>query len=166
MFRKLGLGLTLTLTLTQLRDREISVDSLRDDVQKVRLYTGLPSFATLMTLFLFLEPYIPESTRISLPKGSKLLLVLIKLRRNFPVQDLAYRFGISKATVSRTFLAVLHVMFVRLQRYIYWPEREELRLTMPMEFRKHFGRKVCVIIDCFEVFIETPSNAIARNRSF
>ena len=155
-----------SLLRQQLRDREISLDSLRDDVRKVRLYTGLPSFATLMTLFLFLEPYIPESTRISLPKGSKLLLVLMKLRRNFPIQDLAYRFGISKATASRTFLAVLHVMFVRLQRYIYWPERDELRRTMPMEFRKHFGRKVCVIIDCFEVFIETPSNAVARNRSF
>ena len=123
----------------QLKDRELSLDSLRDDVQKVRLYPGLSSFATLMTSFVFLEPYIPESTRISLPKDHKLLLVLMKLRRNFPVQDLAYRFGISKATVSRTFLAVLHVMFVRLQRYIYWPEREELRRTMPMEFSKHFG---------------------------
>ena len=79
-----------SLLKQQLRDREISLDSLRDDVHKVRLYTGLPSFATLMTLFLFLEPYNPESSLISLPKGSKLLFVLMKLRRNFPVQDLTY----------------------------------------------------------------------------
>ena len=90
----------------QLKDSELSLDSLRADVQKLSLYTGHPSFATLMTLFVFLEPYIPESTPIPLPKSHKLLLVLVKPMRNFPVQDLAYRFGISKATGSQTFLAV------------------------------------------------------------
>ena len=95
--------------------------------------------ASLMTFFFFLEPYIPHNTPISLPEGHKLLIVLVKLRRNFPVQDLAYRFGISRATVSRTFLAEMRVMFVRLQRYMYWPEHEELRRTMPMEFCKYYG---------------------------
>ena len=33
---------------------------------------------------------------------------------------------------------------------------------MPMEFRKYFGLKVSIIIDCFEVFIERPSNILAR----
>jgi len=33
---------------------------------------------------------------------------------------------------------------------------------MPMEFRKSFGLKVAIIIDCFEIFIERPSNLLAR----
>ena len=33
---------------------------------------------------------------------------------------------------------------------------------MPMEFRKHFGVKVSIIIDCFDIFIERPSNLLAR----
>lgn len=44
----------------------------------------------------------------------------------------------------------------------YWPRTEELELTMPLQFRQHFNRKCISIIDCFEVFIEQPSNLEAR----
>lgn len=33
---------------------------------------------------------------------------------------------------------------------------------MPECFRAEFGDKVAVVIDCFEVFIERPSNLLAR----
>ena len=33
---------------------------------------------------------------------------------------------------------------------------------MPECFRTEFGKKVVVVIDCFEVFIERPSNLLAR----
>ena len=46
--------------------------------------------------------------------------------------------------------------------FVVWPEREVLQKTMPMQFRKHFGTRCAVIIDCFEVFIERPSNLRAR----
>ena len=37
---------------------------------------------------------------------------------------------------------------------------------MPMEFRKSFGTKVVVIIDCFELFIERPSNLLAKAQTW
>ena len=46
----------------------------------------------------------------------------------------------------------------RLSPLIYWPEREELWQTMPQCFQYSFGKKTTVIIDCFEVFIEKPTN--------
>ncbi|CAC5361533.1 unnamed protein product [Mytilus coruscus] len=55
-----------------------------------------------------------------------------------------------------------HVMYIRMKCLILWPEREELQTSMPMEFRKYFGVKVSIIIDCFEVFIDRPSNLLAR----
>ena len=45
---------------------------------------------------------------------------------------------------------------------ILWPERDNLRRTMPMCFRESFGQSVAVIIDCFEIFIERPANLLAR----
>ena len=36
----------------------------------------------------------------------------------------------------------------------------------PMVFRKHFGTKVVVIIDCFEVFTNKPKNVLARAQTF
>lgn len=53
-------------------------------------------------------------------------------------------------------------MRVRLDFLIQWPEREELRKTMPLVFRQNFGLGVAVIIDCFEIFTDRPSSLIAR----
>ena len=53
-------------------------------------------------------------------------------------------------------------MDVRLKPLVMWPERENLRKIMPECFRAEFGENVVVVIDCFEVFIERPSNLLAR----
>ena len=53
-------------------------------------------------------------------------------------------------------------MDIRLQDLIIWPDRDSLRKTMPQCFQESFRKKVAIIIDCFEVFIERPSNLQAR----
>ena len=53
-------------------------------------------------------------------------------------------------------------MDIRLQPLVLWPDREDLRRTMPDCFKVSFSDHVAVIIDCFEVFIERPSNLLAR----
>lgn len=70
------------------------------------------------------------------------------------------------STVSRTFQAWMIVMDCRLQPFIKWPEREALWHTMPQCFQQSFGKKVTVIIDCFEIFIDRPSNLLARAQTF
>ena len=54
-------------------------------------------------------------------------------------------------------------MDIRLQNLSIWLEREELQRTMPKCFKVLFGTKVAIIIDCFEVFIERPSNLEAQH---
>lgn len=49
-------------------------------------------------------------------------------------------------------------MWKKLKRTIVWPERENLWKTMPSSFLDTFGKKVSVIIDCFELKTEKPSN--------
>ena len=115
-----------------------------------------------MALFNFLKPFIPRTAKNALLDFQMLVLVLMRLILNVPVQDLAYRFGVSKSTVSWSFLSVIYVMYIRMKSLIIWPNREELRLTMSTEFRKHFGLKVATIIDCFKSFIERHSNLLAR----
>ena len=41
---------------------------------------------------------------------------------------------------------------------IHWPDRDALQKTMPVYFQESFGKKVAIIIDCFEIFIERPSS--------
>lgn len=90
----------------------------------------------------------------------------MKLRLNVPLEDLAFRFMVCRPTVSRIFAHWIVVMDIRLRDMIYWPSREELWATMPMCFQYSFGKKVTVVIDCFEVYIENPSNLLARAQTF
>ena len=91
-----------------------------------------------------------------------LIMTLMKLRLNLLLQYLAFEFSVSLPTISRVFSDVIDVMYVQMKPFVVWPEREVLKKTMPMQFRKHFGIRCAVIIDCFEVFIERPSNLRAR----
>lgn len=92
-------------------------------------------------------------------------MVLMRLRLSLPVQVIADMFLVSQSTASRIFLKVIDVMYTRLNPLIIWPDRKNLQETMPREFQQYF-RKVTVIIDCFELFIETPSNLKARTQTF
>ena len=49
--------------------------------------------------------------------------------------------------------------------FIKWPARDELRLSLPYTFRNGFHKCVC-IIDCFEIFIDRPSNLLARGQTY
>lgn len=132
---------------------------------KVRFYTGLPGLDILKTTLEFISPFVTRRTR-TLTAFQEFVMVLMKLRLNVPLQDLAYRFDISLSTVSRTFLAWMTVIDVRLSPLISWPEREDLWRTMPVCFQYSFGKKTTLIIDCFEIFIERPSNLLARAQTF
>ena len=95
----------------------------------------------------------------------QLLVTLMKLQLNVPDQDLAYRFGISQSIVSRCITKWLDKLHVKLSPLINWPERDQLRKTMPTCFRKNF-RSCAIIIDCFEVFIDRPTSLMARAQTW
>ena len=67
---------------------------------------------------------------------------------NYLFRDIAYQIGVSVGTVQRTFHCTLNALY---------EHRQNLSTCMPMCFSKEFGNKVAVIIDCFELFSETPS---------
>ena len=131
--------------------------SFQNNDAKVKFYTGLPSFATLISVFTFVSAHVITAPQASLTTFQQFVMVLMKLRLNLANQDLAYRFGVHQASVSRNFRKWIDVMYRRLRPLIIWPTREELLKTMPVAFRKSFRRCV-VIIDCFEVFCERPAN--------
>ena len=56
-------------------------------------------------------------------------------------------------------------MFVRLKPMIKWPDRAVVIRTLPMVFRSHFKRCIC-IIDCFEVFCERSTGLKARAQTY
>jgi len=128
---------------------------------KVRFYTGLPSYQVLIATL----NHVSRRTQM-LDPFQEFVMVLIKLRLNVPFQDLAYRFMVSVPTVSWNFWSWINAMDNRLSGLLHWPARENLWKTMPMCFKYAFRNKVTVVIDCFEVFIEKPTNLLARSQTF
>ena len=160
----------MTVEISELRaktlDTEFTQEAFQKNEDKTKFYTGLPNFLILMQMFDLCEPYISASSLSALSKFQQLILVLMRLRLNLPLKDLAYRFKISPSTVSRIWHKMINVLHLRLGFLIEWPERDMLQATMPIEFRQTFGTKVAVVIDCFEVFIERPSNLMARAQTW
>ena len=58
----------------------------------------------------------------------------MRLRLRLAVVDLANIFQICKTSISKVFLLVLDVLYVKLTTIIIWPERSELIASMSMCF--------------------------------
>lgn len=82
--------------------------------EKVRFYSGLPSYEILMVVSHQVAPHLACITK-SLNRLQEFMIVLIKLRLNVPLEDLAFRFMVFRPTVSRIFAHWIVVMDIRLR---------------------------------------------------
>lgn len=132
--------------------------SFRNDPEKVRFYTGLPNYFVFETVMLLLMPHMKGDKNAKLSKFQQLLLTLMRLRLDLKNQDLAYRFGVKVATVTRTVHRIINVMFTTLvPTAVFWPSRAELRKNLPAALRCTYP-DCAVIIDCFRVSLEKALN--------
>nr|CAI5865749.1 unnamed protein product [Callosobruchus analis] len=150
----------------QLESRIISVDSLRTDSTKLKYYTGLPSNSHFDMVMKLIEPHIPVTVNTALSAKNQIILTLIKLRLNLDFKDLAYRFGVSFTSASSYFKCVINVMYQRLEYFVFWPKRDDIVKMMPHCFKESFADNTTIIIDCFEIKSETPSNLLTAAQSW
>ncbi|XP_076349787.1 uncharacterized protein LOC143246628 [Tachypleus tridentatus] len=114
----------------------------------------------MMIIFNQIYRYFRDTQSVS--KFQQFILTLMKLQLDVPLQLLGYIFKLHTSTVSRIFQEVINVMNNRLvPTFVFWPEREEPRMTLFVCFREKFSKCAC-IIDCFEIFIQRPSDLQAR----
>lgn len=136
----------------------LSENSLRNDAEKVKFYTGLPNYFVLETVMWLLAPHMDGIKNMKLSKFQQLLLTLMRLRLDLRNQDLAYRFGVKVGTVTRTVHRLVNIMSSTLvPTAVFWPSRAELRKNLPVSLRSSHP-DCAVIIDCFMVPFEGPSS--------
>ena len=144
--------------------------------KNIRFYTNLPSMELFNALHEYIAPFVKRrfkgascvSTKLNnrfarspkkigpkrkLESKDEFLLTLMKLRLGVLVKDLASRFKICAALTSQIFHAWIRAM-VECFNYVYVPDSDVIRQTAPSRF-KHL-RSTHSIIDCSEIFIETP----------
>ncbi|XP_076857921.1 uncharacterized protein LOC143511989 [Brachyhypopomus gauderio] len=143
---------------TELRESlekmSLSEAAFRNDPEKVQFYTGLPNYFVFETVMWLLVPHMKSEKNAKLSKFQQLLLTLMRLRLDLKNQDLAYRFGVKVATVTRTVHRIISIMFTTLvPTAVFWPSRVELRKNLPAAV-KQTHPDCAVIIDCFTVSLE------------
>ena len=97
-----------------------------------------------------------------LSQKDEFLLTLMKLRLGSTSADLAQRFGIGTTTVSNVFTTWIKILSKELGFLVYNPSKDVVKKTLPAKFKKPGYSNVRHIIDCTEIFIETPSNPTVR----
>ena len=125
----------------------------------------LPSWDVFQHLLSFLSTCYPNlnSTQAKLSPAEGLLLM--QLRLNLRIEDLAYRFNIAVSTTGDVFHRWIEVMHVHLKFLIKWPTQEVCRTNMPPIFKDLYPHTHC-IIDCSEIFIEQPCSYQARAQTY
>lgn len=98
----------------------------------------------------------------ALSEKDEFLLTLMKLRLGSTKADLAQRFGISTTNVTNVVTTWVKILASELKCLVYNPSIDVVKATLPAKFKKPGYSNVRHIIDCTEIFIETPSDPNLR----
>ena len=141
-----------------------------------KFFTNLKNLSLFNHLHDYIAPHVkrryyanaPEPTRQFLKTPTKIgpdrklcskdefLLTLMKVRLGLLNTDLCYRFNISEGTCTNVFMSWIRAMAECLRPVIHIPDQGTTNVTAPKRFTQF--RNIFTIIDCSEVFIETPKD--------
>lgn len=176
---------SLEAQLSAKRDKGLKSSDLKSD-KTVNLLTGIPSKPAFNKLFDIVKGSVKKvkywsgrkktfrkgrnfkkspkkfGPKRAISQKDEFLLTLMKLRLGSTNADLAQRFGIACSTVSVIFNTWVKILSSELKCLIYNPSMDVVKKTLPKKFKKPGYCKVRHIIDCTEIFIETPSDPVTR----
>lgn len=91
-----------------------------------------------------------------------ILITLKKIKLNESFSILALQFGYSQSTITRIFSTSIPLIAAKLKDLIVWPTPSEIYKNLPISFRCRYSNVVS-IIDCLEIQIEKPSDAVHQS---
>ena len=103
--------------------------------------------------------------RLSKLKADEFFHVLIKLRLDLMLEDLACCFCVAKSTVCSIFNKWIEAIFICLKFFIVRPEKDIVKTNLPQIFKDLYPNTRC-IIDCSEIFIERPLSYQLRAQTY
>ena len=90
---------------------------------------------------------------------------MCRVRLGLFQRDLAHRFSISEATVSRIVVTWANFIYLRLGSIPIWPTKDQVVSSMPKSFKLKYPA-TRVIIDCTEIKCEIPSSLVLQSKSY
>ena len=137
---------------------------VKNNIKKVKYWSG-PSKSTRKGRNFKKTPKKFGPKRV-LSQKDEFLMTMMKLRLGSTNADLGQRFGVSGTTVSNIFTTWIKVLASELRCLVYNPPIDVVMKTLPPKFKKPGYSKVRHIIDCTEIFIETPSEPTLKSATW
>ena len=150
--------------IDNMKRTKFGADMVSENDDKCKFYTGL-SWAVFIQTFTFLAQFLPASKPGTLNLKDQFFVTLVKLRQDTNFDYLADQVGLGRTTVADIFWKWVKLIEAKLSFMIQWPDREAISRTVPPVFKDKFPRLTC-IIDCFEIFIDSPNNLKARAQCY
>ena len=166
---------------SQVSSSNFCIETFVNDDAAIKIYTGFDNYQLLDTCFQFLGEAVnhlkywgkqhsstsieKRGTSRSLTPINEFFLVLCRLRCGLMERDLAYRFGISQPTVSRTLITWINFIYFKFKEINIWPSKQQIVHFMPQIFKEFYPSTRC-IIDATEIFIQSPSDPQAQQLTF
>lgn len=171
-----------------LREARFGLERFNKDPNMINFYTGFKNYETLKAVYSALTPTASTMIRwtqvqrqgADLEKVKKttfssevhpislideFFLFLCRVRHGFPEQDLAVRFGVSQASVSRILITWSNYLYAMLGSLPIWPSRSVVNENMPECFRNTYPT-TRVILDCTEIKVQTPSSKVLNSQVY
>ena len=174
----------IALLNKKVEECSFSVQQFKSNDSDFEFYTGFCVYGTFQALYNYLCPacerlqYIGSGNSCNsvnskekcgpkrlLSPEEEIFLCLVRLRLGLLEREIAHRFNISVSQVSRIWITWLDFLYRRLRSIPIWPSQEFVRATMPQSSKNTYPH-TRVIIDCTELFIETPSQPKTQSATF
>jgi DDE superfamily endonuclease/Helix-turn-helix of DDE superfamily endonuclease len=140
-------------------DRHVGMSNKFLSESLYKFYTGVSKQVFDKICNILGNHYQYEMVKIS--HENQILLFLMRLRLGLLMEDLAFRFLISRPMASKIFNFWLPRAAGLLNEIICWLPKEVINSTMPTLFQQLYPNTTC-IIDGTEVFVQRPFNLRAR----
>lgn len=173
----------------QVLEQQVKIESFRfglerfgSDPNLLNFYTGFKDYKMLKDFYLGLESHAKVMTTwkqkqrgslstATFPKSEKtglidqLFMFLCRIKLGLFEQDLAVRFDISIATVSRILITWSNFLYVMLGALPSWPSIQAVKSRMPDRFKDAYPN-THVILDCTEIRVQTPSSKVLHSEIY
>ena len=150
----------LDLAKARLNSVRLSCHIIVEKPEKCQFYTGLSWDVFQSTYDVLAAGTLGKGVPI-ISYMDQFFVTLVKLKHDMKFEYMADHIGISKSAVIDIFWKWIDIIVNKLDWMIQWPDRDRIHKVIPPHFKSLYPKLTC-IIDCFEIFVEAPSNLKAR----
>lgn len=157
---------------------KFDIERFSTDDDAIKFYTGFCSYRHFIFFYNFIKPTAETMTYCyasgilenrpniqAMQLIDEFFMFLVRIKLGLFEEDLAHRFNLHISSVSWKITTWANYLYFFLGSQPIWPSRTDMLAKLPEEFKKYYPT-TRVILDCPEIFAETPSSLLLQSQLY